>query len=68
MKAEFYHGDLTACLKSLVVFLLRQQVRPRKERHTAKHRAENTIWVTQVRIRGTHRIRAVLWGEMERKR
>lgn len=46
-------------------FLVGQQGRPRKEVQVAKHWAENTIWVIQVTIRGSQRIRVVLWGGME---
>lgn len=56
---------LTALPWFLWLFLLGQQVRPKNERHTAKHRAENTIWMTLVTTRGTHRRRVVLWGGTE---
>lgn len=43
-------------------FLVRQQGRPSKELQTAKQRVQNTSWMTQVTIKGTQRIRVVLWG------
>lgn len=46
----------------LGLFLVGQQGRPRKEMQTAKQRAQNTSWMRQVTIKGTQRIRVVLWG------
>lgn len=56
---------ITALPWSLGLLGLGQQGRPRNETQTAKQREENTIWTTQVTIRGTQRIRVVLWGGME---
>lgn len=57
----------TALPWSLGFFLVGQQPRPRKDTQTAKQRAENTSCTTQVTIRGTQRIRVVLWGERKRR-
>lgn len=56
---------MSQILTDLPTFLLflrgGQHSRPRKDRHTAEQREENTVWMTQTTMRGIHRIRVVLW-------
>jgi len=61
----FIHFLLTLLLWCLAP--LGQPGRSRNEAQTAEQRAENTNWIKQVTIRGTQRIRVVLWGGGRRK-